>query len=318
MTVSTDWSWPTSSGPSVGDVVIPADVLLTMTLAYHTAQYRGSVAAEQASRDLLLRLRPVNDADMGRWIDAFNRLLAAQQQQQALLTQAYIKQTLALYRVQEVALRVIDSTRAAEDLLTFTHTPEFKHTPESLRAEVFASLRRLNANKEATLRDHLLADRARNLASPVIKVRTELSQGATLPEAVDTVAKHVEGLAYDAGRAAERLGMEGIGWPSFKNGHAMLYKRVTTPGACGWCQIVATRLYAAASAKASAQWHRGCRCSWQLVDFQTAKTYADTHAQDGYYAAARAAGLWEGDAPLSYADYITENRAKTGAADVQP
>ena len=69
--LTTPFTWPTGDGPSIGeDVVVPSVLLYQLALNYHTLHYRGSIASEQASRDLLLRLRPVNDGDLGRWMDA--------------------------------------------------------------------------------------------------------------------------------------------------------------------------------------------------------------------------------------------------------
>lgn len=314
--ITESWSWTAGTGmPDASTTVVDESVLLALALAYHSAQSGSSMAAEAASRDLLLRLRPVNNADLERWMAAYNVLLAAAQRQQAMLTLAYIKATLALYDVQDTALRIVADTRLAEDLIALAEGDTWRHAPSGLRNEVRQAAIRLGAGG-ASLDDHLLADRAFNLASPVVKVRTELAGGAKLVEAVDKVAPEVETMTDASLRAAERWTMQHVNWPSFKDGRAMVYKRLITPGACGWCRLVATRLYPAVPGRmdgAAATWHRGCRCTWKLISYSEATSYDRARKEGDYYDGARAIGLWQGDAPDSYLDYIASVRSTDGS-----
>jgi hypothetical protein len=307
-------TWTTSSGERVRLDADPA-ALLALAVAYHAAQYGLSAASESAARDLFLRLRPVSDADLTEWMDAWNRLLAAQQAQQSALTTAYVRSQLALMGTElSVGSTFVDAA-ALGDLEDMIDGPNWRVASPGLRREVDEAARRLGAGKGLQV-DRLLADRVKTLHSPVIKVRTELSVGKGIVEALDAVAPDVEGMTFNANRAAERLSMDAINWPSFKNGKAMLYRRVITPGACGWCAVVATRLYAAETGKSSSVWHRGCRCTWQLVTLDQANAYHDGLGKDSdYWAAARAAGMWEGDGPESYVDFIRNRRATPSTGD---
>lgn len=307
-----EFAWTRDRAPRIEQDAEPA-VLLSLALAYHTAQYGMSFASESAARDLFLRMRPINDADMREWMAAWETLLAAQMRQQAYLTSAYIANTLQRFGIELV--ESIDRDLAAlADLEQMMESRVYALAPSGLRAEIRDAARRLGAGG-ARLDDLLLADRVQSLASPVVKVRTATAGGATLDEAVRSVVPDVEGMTFDFGRSAERIAMRAAQWPAFKNGQAMLYRRVITPGACGWCAIVATRLYAARSAKGSAVWHRGCRCTWQLVSEADATAYAKKlKDSDGdYFAAAREAGLWTGDAPASSAEFIRTRRATDGS-----
>jgi hypothetical protein len=318
-------TWTTSSGERVRLDADPA-ALLALAVAYHAAQFGLSAASESAARDLFLRLRPVSDADLTEWMDAWNRLLAAQQAQQDALTTAYVRNQLALMGTELTAGSTFVDAAALGDLEDMIDGPNWRFASSGLRREVDEAARRLGAGKGLQA-DRLLADRVKTLHSPVIKVRTELSVGKGIAEALDAVVPDVEGMTFNANRAAERLSMDAINWPSFKNGKAMLYRRVVTPGACGWCVMVATRLYAAESAtmsipgvkaskgdlmRGSAIWHRGCRCTWQLVTFDQANAYHNglgKGEKPDYWSGARAAGMWEGDAPESYVDFIRGRRA---------
>jgi hypothetical protein len=301
---------------TIGNDVDPA-LLLAIALAYHTAQYRLQVASERAARDLFLRLKPINDTDLTEWMAAWDRVLAAQQAQQGLLTTTYVRTTLARFGVtlpREVT--VPSSSPLWDDLASFASSDTFRRAPAAMQRNVEAALGRASVGA-ATARDAHLADRALNLGAPVVKVRAATAAGATLDEAVDVVLPHVEGVTYNANRAAERIAVNAIStWPTFQNGQAMLYRRIPQAGACGWCVTVATRLYGLASGKRTAIWHRGCRCAWQLVSEEQASRYAKAlkGSDSDYFAAARAAGMWTGDAPANYRDFIRTNRFDPAAA----
>jgi hypothetical protein len=301
---------------STVQVDVDPAVLLTLAMAYHAAQYRLQAASERAARDLFARLKPINDTDLAEWMAAWDRVLAAQQAQQGLLTTAYVRGTLLRFGVtlpREVTLPA--SSPLWDDLETFASSDTFDAAPATLRREVEGALGRASTGA-ASARDAHLADRVLNLEAPVVKVRAATAAGATLDEAVDAVLPHVEDVTYNAGRAAERIAVNAISsWPTFQNGQAMLYRRIPQAGACGWCVLVATRLYSLASSKRAAQWHRGCRCAWQLVSEEQANAYSKAHKDTGdYFAAARAAGLWTGEKPASHKAFVSEHRFDPAAA----
>jgi len=309
-------TYPDVSTQTITVDVDPA-VLLSTALAYHTAQYRLQSSSERAARDLFVRLRPISDADMAEWMDAWNTLLAAQQAQQGTLTTAYIRVTLGQFGVRlprDVVVPASDAVFA--DLRRWVDSRAYRSASGNLRRQVDEALTRV-ASGGPSARDAQLADRVLNLAAPVVKVREATSLGATLEAAVNDVADHVEGVTYNTSRAAERMALDAVTkWPTFKNGQAMLYRRVPQAGACGWCILVATRLYPLSASKRGPAWHRGCRCSWQLAAESQVKAYDAAHkASEGdYFAAARAAGLWTGDAPRSYKTFISDTRYDPAAA----
>lgn len=304
-------------------------LLLLAAVAYQGAQSRLQIASEGAARDLLLRLRPVTNADMADWMDAWDRLLAAQQRQQGLLTLAYVRSSLQMFGVSLPSTVSVPATDPLwGDLVRYRGSRAYGSASPELRQKVDDAVERVQ-DDVPTLDDAHLADRVNNLHAPVVKVRVGLSEGKALDEVLDEVADHVEAVTFNASRGAERTVAGHVNWPTFQNGTAMLYRRVLQPGACGWCVLVSTRLYALDSFKRSrsisraaqgeahsAAWHRGCRCTWQLVTLDQAQTYASGLGKSGsdYFSAARAAGLWEGPAPANYAKYIAEKRFDPVAA----
>ena len=299
------------------DAFSGAGTLLALALAYQAAQFQLSRRTEIAARMLWAQLGPVSDRDMRDWVERWDALLAAQAAQQRTLTAAYIGQAMSRFGVEPagVSLTVSGVPSSAREWLGSRYAAA---STSALRSAVEDAVQALEAGS-ASVAQAALADRVGWLHSPVVKVRWGLSTGLPAADALARAGDFVEEATYNAGRAVERIVMGASGWPAFKNGVAMMYRRVTHPGACGWCRLVATRLYSLASFKAtgggtSAQWHAWCRCTWAPVTFDEARTYAGRlKDSDGdYYAAARAIGLWDGDAPENWRD-IERQRATSGA-----
>ena len=301
------------------DVVVPTLALVALAAAYHAMTTRASEAAERAAMDLWFRIRPVTDSDMDGWIRAWDRILAAHQRTQRGLTESYLRQQLRLFGMQVPPTTTLPaSSRLADDLQRWANGP---YAPQDMRDKANDALSRMRAG-EGTAADEDFADRALNLHSPVIKHREALG-ASPAEQAARQIAANVTSQTFNAGRAAERRAMDRA-FPRFKNGQQMRYVRVPQAGACGWCQIVSTRVYSFDSFQAGAQWHANCRCTWRALSPDEANLYTKTYGETkDYYAAATAltnqtpapyrAG-WAGPDPGDYTAYIKNNRAVTEAA----
>ena len=289
--------------------VSAAVVILGLAGAYHVGQTRLALSTQRAARDLWLRMRPITDQDLADWLDAYDSVLAGAARQQAGLTSAYIKQTtgrLGAMSEPLIAVPASDAGRVSEWL----QSPQGQVASQRLRTEVSGLLDR----GSWTADQRALYDRIAWMHSPVVKRRWHQSEGIAPDDAVRMVAASVEA-EVDAGlRAVEADVMGAVNWPTFKTtGAALLYKRVPQAGACGWCRVVATRLYGLHSFKSGRAWHVGCRCVWAPVTYREAKRYTQVLGKRGdYYAAARDIGLWDGDQPVEGARFDAQAAAAAG------
>lgn len=301
---------PRSGAQTEVDNDIDPAVLVALAVGYQASQEVASRVAEQASLDLWRAMRPVTDADKSEWVGAWNNLLAAQQDRQAALTAGYARTAFASFGVDfDDDLTIDVDADLWDDLDRWASSPAVDISP-TLTNEAREALARVKAG-EALLSDAMLADRILNLEASVTKLRTELAAGAVLDEAVETVAPYVGSVTYNAGRAAERIMASSTSWPKFKNGSAMLYRRVPSAGACGWCVLVSTRVYSLESFRRGARWHTGCRCSWRPLTEGEARRYARAFRDSkDYFKAAESIGAWVGPAPDNYEKFIAQNRAK--------
>lgn len=289
------------SGEPLAEVTgASAATLLGLAAAYQTAQYRITTAAEDASLRLWRQQRPITDADMSGWMLSWNSLLAGYAAQQAALTRAYANASLSRFgtqlpgvsRIEPFATNVEDWLRSEQGLVA----------PASLRDTARRAADAVESGS-GTVQDAALVDRLTFLHSPVIKTRWRISEGMAFADAVEEVTGFVSGQAYNAGRVAESMMMDAANWPTFKNGTAMLYKRVPQAGACGWCLLVATRLWSLEAKKRAEKkpFHALCRCTWAPITFDEATAYSRELSKTGdYYSAASRIGAWQGPIPKSY------------------
>ena len=290
--------------------------LLGLAAAYQTAQYRISTAAEDASLRLWRQQRPITDSDMSGWMLSWSALLAGYAAQQSALTRAYANASLSRFGTALSDVSSIDPFPTNVD--EWLSSEQGRIAPASLREAARRAAGAIESGS-GTVQDAALVDRLTFLHSPVIKTRWRVSEGAAFADAVEEVTSFVSGQAYNAGRVAESLVMDAANWPSFKNGTAMLYKRVPQAGACGWCQLVATRLYSLAAKKNAEKrpFHALCRCTWAPVTFDEAKAYSSELTRTGdYYSAAARIGAWRGPTPQSYLDVQAQRFDPKAAADV--
>lgn len=292
-------------------------VLVALAVGYQMAQSAVSRASEQAAMSLFIRLQPVTDADMATWMDGWNGLLAASQDRQYAITSDYARRTMSTFGVNlQPDVEVKYDEKLWKDLEKWTKTPYAQIASRELRTDVDDALKRI-ADGKAMLKDAHLADRILNLHAPVVKARQELSNGVTGGQAFNNVSDHVGRVTYNVGRSAEGMATDRAGWPMFKNGSAMLYRRVPAANACGWCVIVSTRVYTLASFRAGRAWHGGCRCSWRPLTRAEASSYALTYREtQDYFQAAETIGAWSGPAPDNYNDWIAKNRFGSGDSTV--
>jgi hypothetical protein len=288
-----------------------APTLIALASAYQLAQYRVSRNAERAAQALWLAQRPLTDSELSAWMSSWNGLLAGHSATQANITTAYMRTALSQFGA--VAPTALTPPTADASSATEWLDSTGRLASPALRAQVAAARDAMEAG-EASIAQAALLDRTPLLASPVVKQRWHVSQGETFDTGLQTTSSFVRDSTYTSGRVAEQLVMGARNWPAFKNGVAMLYKRIPQATACGWCILVSTRLYSLASFKASAEWHAHCHCSWAPVTLPEAQAYASGLAEGGdYYAAAARIGLWSGPAPTDYR-VIERQRATTGGA----
>lgn len=270
-------------------------LLYAMARAYAAASWGIGQAGASASTDLWWRVRPVDDPGLATWIAQWDAALAAQDAQQARLTSAYIRAGARAQGVPEPSQMTYSLAEAELRKATEWLDSDYAGLSPDLEREVAEALDRMDRNA-ASLEDALRLGRLPWLHSPVIETRAGLADGLGID---DALARSLASVLTDADtslRTAEVLTVDAVDWPTFATtGKAMLYKRVPQSGACGWCRVVATRLYSLDSFKKGRAWHAHCRCSWATITREEAKTYASTLKRDGnYYEAAKALGLWDG------------------------
>ena len=267
-------------------------LLYLAALAYQSASWRIGQSARRATIDMWRRLRPVDDAGLSRWWWQWDRILAY---------------GVPMRRV----VPVPEPDLLAEVERGLARAREFGLGDE-LDRQIEEALRRIGSG-QATREDLSRADRLPWMHSPVLDVRTGLSNGLDPDRALSDVEPRLGVLVDTTLRAAEGDLIGSVDWPRFKNGNAMLYKRVPQGGSCGWCRVVATRLYDLESYRRGSSWHAHCRCTMVLLTEAEARLYLDTQRRNGnYYEAAAAIGLWDGPVDdVNYNDVIGQ-RATVG------
>lgn len=295
------------SGPELAETTgTSAATMLGLAAAYQTAQYRLSTSAEQASVRLWQQQRPLTNGDLTGWMLSWNALLSGYAAQQAALTRAYANVSLSRFGTSLPSVSSVDPFPT--DVEGWLASDQGRLAPASLRDAARRAQDAIQGGT-GTVQDAALVNRLAYLHSPVVKQRWNVSEGVDFDTALEDVSTFVSGQAYNAGRDVESLLMDAANWPSFKNGTAMVYKRVPQAGACGWCLLVATRLWSLA-AKTRAEkkpFHAACRCSWALVTYDEAQAYSGELGKSGnYYAAAQRIGNWQGPLPDSYQPILAQ------------
>jgi hypothetical protein len=295
-------------------------VLLGVAVAYHQASYAIAMSIRQRVAELLRKNKPVNDAQLVEWMRDFDGMQARASRQQQALTRSWARASLAQFGVRDTPrhAEIVVKPERVEPLVRWLSQPSgIPSLDPDLTREAEALLARLDA-KTATLEDLARADRIPSLHSPIVTTRIGLAEGLDLDTAVEQSVTRA-GSIIDANlRTDEAAVIDNIRWPTFKDGTAMMAKRVPNAGACGWCKIVATRLYSLAAYKRGGAWHDHCRCTFALVTEAEAKAYRKAQGDTAnYYAGAKAIGMWDG--PTSGVDYqafIRDNPATGGGSGI--
>lgn len=89
--------------------------------------------------------------------------------------------------------------------------------------------------------------------APFLRTWHELSEGATWEQARESGASQADALGQDHVQqgAADRMAQPGVKVRGFR--------RVLTPGACEWCQVVSTQIYR--TAESARFGHHDCKCT---------------------------------------------------------
>lgn len=308
------------SSESDREVLKDADAALLAILAgtYSATHSATQQTAMDTGERLWRSTGSINDYDMTRWTDIYDRAMESHQQTQFALADTYGRNSLRSFGVS--AEPIIEITDDLDDLFDdldeFVNSEWFGQVHPRVRNSARDALAKWDTKVSRDMA--ALAERAKQLHTPIVTVRVETAAGATLDSAVDAAASKVRTAMFQAGRAAERRAMQNRAWPKYQNGTAMLYKRVPEAGACGWCQTVATRLYSMETFRKGSKWHDFCRCEFRLITESEAVAYGKALSRTGgtpdYWSAARRIGLWSGEAPENYSAYIRDNRAVTEEA----
>jgi len=87
----------------------------------------------------------------------------------------------------------------------------------------------------------------------------------------------------DALATVDSLEAQGFRMAAKRRGE-LKWKRETTPGACGWCTVMASRLLSEASRQEDSGWHTNCHCEWRMVSTTEAKEWVDPYADGSWKA----------------------------------
>lgn len=146
------------------------------------------------------------------------------------------------------------------------------------------------------------------LEGPPKRMNRLLAQGLDYADALETTSGYVRRLTTTTARTAEQSARaqradavaqalpEDYDSRRRRGRKQLTYKRVPDARACGWCRVVADRLYSEEGASGS--WHAFCRCTWRLAVGGDAATL-------GQYSR----GRWEG---------VIDERAGKNPAALEP
>ena len=293
-------------------------VFLTALMWTHSSVWTATQeAAEAGVAATFDTLNPLNDYEMVEWTRTYDRMLEQHQRNMLRITDDYARATSRLFGVdsEDVGFdyEFDDSDDVWDELFDFSLGDDFgKLAPDVQRA--IDGIEERFGQDAATWADEAYASRTPRLAHPVIEKRTALSQGASVAEANERARNAARAEAYREGRRMEELAMRNRRWPRYQNGQAMLYRRQPEAGACGWCQIVSTRLYSMETFQRGASWHNNCRCDFRAVTEAEAVSYGNVLSKGGrsrYWNAAQALDMWSGEPPTNYAQFIKDVRSAT-------
>jgi hypothetical protein len=173
-----------------------------------------------------------------------------------------------------------------EDEWTATATPVVQGMQEAViglaagytaaQLELFLPDRRISPALDVA--DRVLVDRSTSwLSSPVLRERKLLADGLDPIAARRQAAGYAGDLFVAEARVTERAAATATYQQHWKTRQPLKYKRIVESGACGWCRVVADRLY---SADDSGKWHKHCRCTWRLITPDEASAHEPQYDND--------------------------------------
>jgi hypothetical protein len=204
--------------------------------------------ATETARQLFVATAADGVPDVAMWAPRYLRLVTAAQRASATAAEVYMRQQLALIGEGVASSAVIE----VADLLVTAETPW--------------------------------------LVSPVSRMRKVLAAGQELVESAEDAARLTAQAQAEAARyaghlvqtevrATERTAATRAYSTHWDSGEPLSWKRVPEVGACGWCRVVADRLY---SAEFTGEWHADCHCDWRMVTAAESSGWTPTLGRDGW------------------------------------
>jgi hypothetical protein len=166
------------------------------------------------------------------WTERYVRLITASQRATATATDVYMRQQLA------VIGETVSASRAVTDIADLLISPETRwvSSPLGRMGRVLA------AGQQAV-------ETAADAAALTVRARAE-------------AARYAGHLVHTEVRATERQTATRAYNTHWSTSEPLRWKRIPEAGACGWCRVVADRLY---SAEFPGEWHTDCNCDWRMV-----------------------------------------------------
>jgi hypothetical protein len=115
------------------------------------------------------------------------------------------------------------------------------------------------------------------LRAPVLRERKLIAEGLDPVAARSQAARYAGDLMVAEVRATERVAAADSYRKHWDSGEPLKYKRILEVGACGWCKIIADRLY---SADDEGDWHTHCHCIWRTVTPAEAGAHSPKYSKD--------------------------------------
>lgn len=213
-------------------MAVTEDRLDALSRAYGRQQTQLRTRSAAAARQLFVASAADGVPDPVVWGARYLRLVNAAQTATATAADVFVRQQVAVLTGEMVASTAV---AVVEDLLIAPDTPWIGSPISRMRAVL--------ADGQETV--ETAADAARLTAT-----------------ARDAAGRYAGQLMHNEVRATERQAAVRSANLHWETGEPLRWKRIPEPGACGWCRVVADRLY---SADFAGDWHTDCHCDWRMV-----------------------------------------------------
>ena len=246
-------------------------VLDRMAAQYQQSISRVHIAAEAAAVDAWYQYDSFQGEDEEGWNATFWAIVLAASTSVSAISRAYLQNQLA-YTGYAAPLPSPDLGWLDEDFSNYNLSP------------MVAARWRVSEGEDGSTAMVYGAQRAEKLLSAVVReaeqqtfeqmVRSQVFEVSWEFE-VDDRAPTI--LFPDSQDRADQLAATQMaeGRNMKRRGRDVKYKRIPQAGACGWCRVVADRLYSVKAKEASplGAWHTYCRCTWRQVTAQEAAAF---------------------------------------------